>query len=154
MSSTASSTYTHYGPDPGNHPDQKELNATLEKLRSVPLGYVLLATDGVLRTHTIDDEVVDAIGLLPRLIKAFIDRFPYSEEVEARFHNSDGTLIPQEQWSAPDKSIIPQRFTAEEKDEARRKYEENKDTIEENIRKKANGEIQGCGVRIQSNYTI
>ncbi|KAJ5722119.1 hypothetical protein N7488_000154 [Penicillium malachiteum] len=154
MSCTASSKYTHYGTDPTNHPDQKELSAALENLRRVPMGYVLLASDGVLRTHTIDDEVVDAIGLPPRLIKAFIDRFPYYEEVEARFQNSDGTLIPQEQWWAPDKSLIPQRFTDEQKEKARLDYEKNKHVIEENMQKKANGEIQRCGVRIQSNYRI
>ncbi|KAJ5714500.1 uncharacterized protein N7483_011681 [Penicillium malachiteum] len=65
MSCTASSTYSHYGPDPGNHPDQEELSAVVGKLRNDPMGYFLLATDGVVRTHTIDDEVVDAFGPHP-----------------------------------------------------------------------------------------
>lgn len=60
-----------------------------------------------------------------------MDRFPYSEELEAPFHNSDGTSVPQEQWWAPNPSILPQPYTGEQKEEARREYEEKKDILEE-----------------------
>ncbi|KAJ5813317.1 uncharacterized protein N7503_000067 [Penicillium pulvis] len=126
----------------------------MQKLHRNPLGRLELGTDGVLRSVNLESEVIDAVGLPPRLIKALLDLSPYNEEREVRFRNSDGTLIPQEQWLAPDASILPRRFTTEQKDEIRRHYEENKDIIEENMRKRANGEIQGCGVVIQSNYRI
>ncbi|KAJ5982398.1 hypothetical protein N7451_012498 [Penicillium sp. IBT 35674x] len=154
MSCIASSTHTHYGVNPGNHPDQRELSAIVQKLHKPPLSHLEIGTDGVLRSVNLEREVIDAIGLPPRLIKAFLDRFPYNEELEVRFRNSDGTLIPQEQWWAPDTSIVPHRFTTEQKDDMRRQYDEDKDIIEENMRKRANGEIQGCGVVIQSNYRI
>jgi hypothetical protein len=154
MSCSAASTYTHYGPDPNNHPDQKEINAIVNKMKKLPLSYMAIGSDGVLRSLNMDNEVIDAVGLPPQLIKAFIDRFPYNEELEARFQNSDGTLIPQEQWWAPDPSILPQVYTAERKEEARREYEEKKDIIEEMKQKRKNGEIQGCGVVIRSNYRI
>lgn len=113
-----------------------------------------IGRDGVLRSLNLDNEVVDAVGLPPHLIKAFIDRFPYNEEFESRFQNSDGTLIPQEQWWAPDPSILPHPYTAERKEEMRREYEERKDVIEEMKERRSNGEIQGCGVVIRSNYRI
>ncbi|EED22343.1 conserved hypothetical protein [Talaromyces stipitatus ATCC 10500] len=145
MSSSVSSIYTHYGQDPNNHPDQKEISSIVDKMHKLSLGRVALGSDGVLRSLSSENEVIDAVGLPPRLIKAFMDRFPYYEEIEARFHNSDGTLVPQEQWWAPDPSILPQPFTDEENDEARRHYEKNKDIIEEMQQKRKNGEIQGCG---------
>lgn len=154
MSSSAPSTYTHYGDDPSNHPDQKEINSIVDRLHKLPLGYLAIGSDGVLRSVDLEEKVIDAVGLPPRLIKAFVDRFSYNEELGARFQNSDGTLVPQEQWWAPDPSILPQRFTAEQKDETRRVFEENKDIFEEMKQKRKNGEIQGCGVVIRSNYRI
>lgn len=154
MSCPASSIYTHYGQDPNNHTDQKEINSIVDKLNTLPLGRLVLGTDGVLRSLNLENEVVDAVGLPPRLIKAFMDRFPYNEELEARFHNSDGTSVTQEQWWAPNPSILPQPYTAEQKDEARREYKEKKDIIEEMKQKRKNGEIRGCGVVIQANYRI
>jgi hypothetical protein len=94
-----------------------------------PFSYIAIGSDGVLRSLNIDNEVIVAVGLPPHLIKAFIDRYPYNEKLEARFQNSDGTLIPQEQWWAPDPSILPQVYTAERKEEASREYEEKKDII-------------------------
>jgi hypothetical protein len=154
MSCTASSIYTHYGQDPNNHPDQKEINSIVSKLHTIPLGYLALGRDGVLRSLNLENEVIDAVGLSPRLIKAFMDRFPYNKELEAQFHNSDGTSVPQEQWWAPNPLILPRPYTAEQKDEARREYKEKKDIIEEMRQKRKIGEIQGCGVVIRSNYRI
>lgn len=154
MSCSASSIYTHYGQDPNNHPDRKEINSIVSKLHTVPLSYLVLGRDGVLRSFSLENEVIDAVGLPPRLIKAFMDRFPYNEELEARFHNSDGTSVPQEQWWAPNPSILRQPFTTEQKDKARKELGENKDIIEKMKQKRKNGEIQGCGVVIQSNYRI
>ncbi|KAF3402128.1 hypothetical protein DPV78_003550 [Talaromyces pinophilus] len=154
MSCPASSIYTHYGQDPNNHPDQKEINSIVEKIHTHPLGCLVLGSDGVLRSLNLENEVIDAIGLPSRLIKAFMDRFPYNEELEARFHNSDGTSVPQEQWWAPNPSILPQPYTDEQKEKARREYEEKKDIIEEIKQKRKNGEIRGCGVVIQANYRI
>jgi hypothetical protein len=154
MSCSASSIYTHYGQDPNNHPYQKEIKSIVSKVHADPLGRLALGRDGVLRSLNLENEVIDAVGLPPWLIKAFMDRFPYNEELEARFHNSDGTSVPQEQWWAPDPSILPRPYTTERKDEVRREHEKNKNIIEEMKQKRKNGEIQGCGVVIQSNYRI
>lgn len=154
MSCSASSIYTHYGQDPTNHPDQKELIAIVDKLHTLSLGRLTLGSDGVLRSLNLENEVVDAVGLPTRLIKAFMDRFAYNEKLEARFHNSDGTLVPEEHWWAPDVSILPQPYTAELKDALRRDYEEKKDIIEEMKQKRKNGEIQRCDVVIRADYRI
>lgn len=154
MSSSVSSIHTHYGQNPNNHPDQKEISSIVDKLHTLSLGRVAIGSDGVLRSLNLENEVIDAVGLPPRLIKAFIDRFPYYEEIEAQFRNSDGTLVPQEQWWAPDPSILPQPYTAGQKDEAKREYEEKKDIIEERKQARRNGDIQGCGIVIRSNYRI
>ncbi|RAO73375.1 uncharacterized protein BHQ10_009387 [Talaromyces amestolkiae] len=154
MSCPASSIYTHYGQDPTNHPDQKELTTIVQNLHTLSLGRLALGSDGVLRSLNLENEVVDAVGLPTRLIKAFMDRFPYNEELEARFHNSDGTSVPEEQWWAPNALILPHQYTAEQKDAARKEHEEKKDIIEEIKQKRKNGEIQGCGVVIRADYRI
>ncbi|KAK6824132.1 hypothetical protein RU639_004922 [Aspergillus parasiticus] len=156
MTCPAPPTTSRYGPDPNNHPDQKELSNIISKLNTGSDGPApfVIGTDGVLRTLTQDSEVIDAIGLPPRLIKAFLDRTTYDQEHEAMFRGADGTKVSQEQWWKPDPSLLPPPMTAEAKARVERINEENKDIIAENKRKMASGELKPCGVVIRSDYDI
>ncbi|KAE8352573.1 hypothetical protein BDV28DRAFT_134971 [Aspergillus coremiiformis] len=148
--------YSHYGPDPGNHPDQKELSNIVENLHAGSYGTArfVMGTDGVLRTLTADNDVIDAIGLPPRLVKAFLDRTSFDPEIADVFRGADGTKVPQEQWWKPDPSLLPPPLTAEEKEWVKKDYEENKEIIQENIRKRERGETKPCGVVIRSDYDV
>ncbi|KAE8405036.1 hypothetical protein BDV37DRAFT_282271 [Aspergillus pseudonomiae] len=148
-------TSGHYGPDPSNHPDQKELSNIIRNLKaSRDSAAFLLGTDGVLRSLTGDYDVIDAIGLPPRLIKAFLDRDVFDQEIEDMFRGSDGTKVPQEQWWKPDPSLLPPPLTEEEKARIDKDKEENKDIIEENIRKMESGELKPCWVVVRSDHDI
>lgn len=146
----------HYGPHPSNHPDQKELTNIIYSLDEGASGSALfvMCTDGVLRTLTPDCEVIDAIGLPPRLIKACIDRDTFDQDLEDMFRGADGTRVSQEQWWKPDPSLLPPPMTAEESAWAKEDYEENKKLIQENIRKRVSGETKPCGVVIRSDFDI
>lgn len=148
--------FNHYGPDPKNHPDQKELSSILDNLQAGPNGDALFAmgTDGILRTLSLDQDVIDAISLPPRLIKAFLDRCPYDQLIEEMFRGADGTTVPETQWWNPDPSLLPPPLTAEEKALAKKNYEEHKEVIEENRRKMESGELKPCGVVIRSDHDI
>ena len=156
MTCPAPPATSRYGPDPNNHPDQKELSNIMSKLDTGSKGNApfVIGTDGVLRTLTLDNDVIDAIGLPPRLIKALLDRTIFDQEEEDKFRGADGTKMSQEQWWKPDPSLLPPPLTAEEKAEAEKDYEENKDIIEENRRKMASGELKRCGVVIRSDWDI
>lgn len=144
---------SHYGPDPDNHPDQKELSNITRNMDdgSAPL---VMGPDGVLRTLTPDCDVIDAIGLPPRLIKAFLDRTPFDQKTEDMFRGADGTKVPREQWWKPDPSLLPPPMTEEEKARVKQDNEENKEIIQENIRKMNSGELEPCGIVILSDYDI
>lgn len=145
-----------YGSDPNNHPDQKELSNIMRNLKSSSDGTAafVMGTDGVLRTLTIDYDVIDAIGLPPRLIKAFLDRDVFNQNIEDMFRGADGTKVTQEQWWRPDPSLLPPPLTAEQKAWIKKTNEENKEIIQENIRKMESGELKPCGVVIRSDYDI
>ena len=148
---------SHYGPDPTNHPDQKKLtNITrnMDEGTSIAPAPLVMGPDGVLRTLTPDCDVIDAIGLPPRLIKAFLDRTPFDQKTEDMFRGADGTKVPREQWWKPDPSLLPPPMTAEEKARAKQDNEENKEIIQENIRKMESGELKPCGIVILSDYDI
>ncbi|KAE8150835.1 hypothetical protein BDV25DRAFT_139430 [Aspergillus avenaceus] len=89
-----------YGPDSNNHPDQKELSERVSNLNcdrcqiGAPLA---LGHDGVLRALMPNSEVIDAIGLPPRLIKALLDRNIFKLVIEDMFRGADGTNVPQAQ---------------------------------------------------------
>ncbi|KAF5866826.1 hypothetical protein ETB97_008630 [Aspergillus alliaceus] len=147
---------SRYGPDPNNHPVQKELSNIMRNLQSSTDGTAafVMGTDGVLRTLTSDYDVIDAIGLPPRLIKAFLDRDTFDQEIEDMFRGADGTKVPQEQWWKPDPSLLPPPLTAEEKAWVKKNNEENQEIIQENIRKLESGELKPCGLVIRSDYNI
>ncbi|GIK02016.1 hypothetical protein Aspvir_006059 [Aspergillus viridinutans] len=91
-----------------------------------PMGITSLGADGVLRYLTADRDVIDAIGLRPGLIKAFLDRMPvpFSQEAEDIFRGVDGTLVPREQWFNPDKSLLPPPLPEEEREKVRKRTAE------------------------------
>ncbi|KAE8132827.1 hypothetical protein BDV38DRAFT_287422 [Aspergillus pseudotamarii] len=147
---------SRYGADPNSHPDQKELSNIISNLNSGSDGNVpfVIGTDGVLRTLTPDCDVIDAIGLPPRLVKAFLDRTTFDKEIEDMFRGADGTKVSQGQWWKPDPSLLPPPMTAEEKARVERDNDENKEIIQKNIRKMESGELKPCGVIIRSDYDI
>ncbi|EAW09081.1 uncharacterized protein ACLA_078290 [Aspergillus clavatus NRRL 1] len=133
MSCPVLPTLRHYGPDPNNHPDQKELSNIISDLHTGSDGNApfVIGTDGVLRTLTQDCDVM-----------------------EDMFRGAIGTKVPQEQWWKPDPSLLPPPLTAEEKARVKKNNEENREIIEENIRKMESGELKPCGVVIRSDFDI
>ncbi|KIW15169.1 hypothetical protein PV08_05214 [Exophiala spinifera] len=112
-----------------------------------PQGIHYLGRDGVLRSFTADREVIDAVGLAPKHIKALLDRTPYMQEAEDIFRCVDGTKVPREKWFNPDKSDIPRTATEEEKERERIMVEEFK----------KEGILPGsrcCGPATMSDYRI
>lgn len=105
----------YYGPDPGNHPDPKELSNIFRNLKSGPEAAFVLGCDGVLRASTIDHDILDAICLPPQLIKAFLDRDTFDPQMEDMYRGVDGTKVPQEQCWKPGPSLLPPPFAEEEK---------------------------------------
>lgn len=163
MTCPAPPATSRYGPDPNNHPDQKELSNIIRILdegasgsdsTSIGPAPVVMGTDGVLRTLTPDCDVIDAIGLPPRLIKAFLDRTTFDQGIEDMFRGADGTKVPQAQWWKPDPSLLPPPMTAEDKARVKKDNEGNKEIIQENIRKMRSGELKPCGVVIRSDHDI
>lgn len=140
----------YYGPDPGNHPDSKELSNIFRNLKSGPEAAFVLGCDGVLQASTIDHDILDAIGLPPRLIKAFLDRDTFDPQMEDMYRGVDGTKVPQEQCWKPGPSLLPPPFAEEEKACFKKEIEENKEVIQENIRKRESGEVKPCGVVVCS----
>jgi hypothetical protein len=156
MTCPASPATSHYGLDPNNHPDQKELSNIISNLDCGSDGNApfVLGTGGVLRTLTPDCDVIDAIGLPPRLIKAFLDRTTFDQGTEDMFRGADGMKVPREQWWKPDPSLLPPPMTAEATARVEKDNEENKEIIQENIRKMESGELEPCGVVTRSDYDI
>ncbi|KAE8329798.1 hypothetical protein BDV39DRAFT_202745 [Aspergillus sergii] len=145
---------SYYGSDPSNHPDQKELSNIFRNVKSSPDAAFVLGCDGVLRALTIDHDVQDAVGLPPRLIKAFLDRDTFDPQMEDMYRGVDGTKVSQEQCWKPGPSLLPPPFSEEEKAAIKKDNEEHKDIIQENIRKMESGELKPCGVVVRSDHDI
>jgi hypothetical protein len=156
MACPASPATSRYGPDPNNHLDQKELSNIISNLDCGSDGNApfVLGTGGVLRTLTPDCDVIDAIGLPTRLIKAFLDRTTFDQGTEDMFRGADGMKVPREQWWKPDPSLLPPPMTAEATARVEKDNEENKEIIQENRRKMESGELEPCGVVTRSDYDI
>lgn len=136
--------------------DQQELSRILEGFQNDPtgLGCWDLGSDGVLRSLTADRDVVDAIGLPTRMIKAFLDRLPFRQDQEDRLRGADGTRIPREEWFNPDKSKLPLPMSEEEKERAKRLLERNKEHISQIQERRRRGELQPCRPIIRSNHHL
>ncbi|KAL4742972.1 hypothetical protein BDV11DRAFT_166640 [Aspergillus similis] len=131
--------------------EHEELNELLKSLPHDDQGILHVGSDGVVRTLTADRDVLSAVALPPRLLKALLDIFPYSRETEDKFRGVDGTLVPREQWFHPDKSLLPPPLTAEKKEEGRKFREEHKEVLE---RRHKEMETEERKVVIISDYDI
>lgn len=136
--------------------DQEELSKILRILRDDPtlMGVISLGEDGVLRTLTADHDVVDAIALPPRLIKAMLDRLPFDQGMEDKFRGVDGTGISHEQWFHPDKALLPPPMSEETKEKTRKTLEENWGVISGQYEKMKRGEVHSACPVVRSNYNL
>ena len=82
----------------------------LTNIRHAPdgMGMLDLDRDGILRSLTADRDMVDAVPLPPRLIKAMLDRRPFYQHIEDVFRGIDGTYVVQELWFNPDRAFLPE----------------------------------------------
>ncbi|RSL57007.1 hypothetical protein CEP53_006612 [Fusarium sp. AF-6] len=113
------------GLSPARKQAQRDLIAVSRRLPVDPLGVHCLGRDGVMRSVTANRQVLGAVPLEPRLIKAFLDILDYDEELEAEFRGVDGTKAPQEHWFEPPRGILPPPLSKEQLEEARKFTEEN-----------------------------
>ncbi|KAL4863156.1 hypothetical protein BDV12DRAFT_31154 [Aspergillus spectabilis] len=67
-------------------------------------GILQVGSDGDVRTRTADRDVLGAVALPPKLLKAMLDIFHYSKETEDKFRGVDGTFVPREEWFHHNKS--------------------------------------------------
>lgn len=112
-------------------PIHEEVRNVLYHMEQDPTGgMTVLGSDGVVRSFTDDSQVVDAVGLPPRLIKAFLDLQEWSAENEQVFRGVDGTNVSREQMFNPaekDRALpVPEEYRIrgeEEKRKAREIYE-------------------------------
>jgi hypothetical protein len=108
-----------------NHPNQQEITAILAKFNKDPLSIISLGKDGVLRTLSADRAVLDAVGLSPRLVKAFLDRVPPDyRALTPELENADGSKASYEELWHPDASLLPRPMGKEQKKKALAQLEE------------------------------
>lgn len=74
-------------------PSPQTLTKDLRELRSLKPS----VRDGIMRSLTADRDVVNAVPLSSRHIKAFLDRMPFVQKMEDEYRGVDGTLVPREQ---------------------------------------------------------
>ncbi|GFG00818.1 hypothetical protein IFM5058_00185 [Aspergillus udagawae] len=134
-------------------PDQLELSQIIENTRHAydPMGITSLDADGVLRYLIADRDVIDAVGLRPGLIKAFLDRMPFTQEAEDIFRGVDGTLVPREQWFNPDKGLLPPPLPEEEREKVRKMMAERG---EDSLKRLNDPNWQRCPLVLRSNYNL
>ncbi|KIW16523.1 hypothetical protein PV08_06578 [Exophiala spinifera] len=106
--------------------EQEEFNKIRDSLKINPIGVVCLGKDGVFRSLTADHDVIDAVALAPKHIKALLDRMPFSQEAADIWRGVDGTTVPREQWYNPNKDDLPPPLSEGEKEEATMLMEELK----------------------------
>jgi hypothetical protein len=110
-----------------NHPDQQEVTAILAKFNKDPLSIISLGKDGVLRTLSADRAVLDAVGLSPRLVKAFLDRVPPEyRALTPELEDVDGSNATEEELWHPDASLLPRPMSEEQKKKAQAQLEESR----------------------------
>lgn len=137
-------------------PEHHEVRRMVRAMKSDLSGIVHLGSDGVFRSLTADREVIGAVPLPPRLIKAMLETMPmdHNPEMEDRMRGVDGTRVPQEQLYHPDPADLPPPLSKEQKEEADRFYEENKEVIEANVKKMKEDPEGGCPLRVWARYDL
>jgi hypothetical protein len=110
----------------GNQPDQQEITAILANFNKDALSIISLGKDGVLRTLSADRAVLDAVGLSPRLVKAFLDRVPPEyRALTPELENVDGSKATEEELWHPDASLLPRPMGEEQKKKALAQLDES-----------------------------
>jgi len=118
-------------------PTQEELTALLNSLKHDPtlMGILSLGRDGVMRSLTADRRVVDAVGLTPAQITAFVGRVPPGSRAEYEVYDgADGTKVPREQWFAPDRALLPEPMKAEDRERIERTMQEREERGEGSVK--------------------
>ncbi|GIJ84829.1 hypothetical protein Asppvi_003680 [Aspergillus pseudoviridinutans] len=134
-------------------PDQQELSQILRDMRQAldPMGITSLGADGVFRYLTADRDVIDAVGLRPGLIKALLDRMPFSQDAEDKFRGVDGTLVPREQWFNPDKGLLPPPLPEEKREQVRKRMAEGGEDF---LKRFNDPNRPRCPLVLRSNYNL
>ncbi|RMJ19113.1 hypothetical protein CDV36_001244 [Fusarium kuroshium] len=143
---------------PARKQAQRDLIAISRRLPVDPLGVHCLGRDGVMRSVTANRQVLGAVPLEPRLIKASLDILDYDEELEAEFRGVDGTKAPKEHWFEPPPGILPPPLSKEQLEEARKFTEENGMNFDIVPGIEAGVEVTGdermCPVVVRSDHNI
>ncbi|KAI4922988.1 hypothetical protein J4E90_001424 [Alternaria incomplexa] len=109
-------------------PDQQEITAILAKFNKDPLelSVVSLGKDGVLRNLSADRAVLNAVGLNPRLVKAFLDRVPPDyRALTPELEDADGSKATDGEMWHPDPELLPRPMGEEQKKKALASSQEN-----------------------------
>ncbi|KAJ9150559.1 hypothetical protein NKR19_g5234 [Coniochaeta hoffmannii] len=111
-------------------PIQQELTTILSSLKhdALLMGILSLSNDGVMRSFTADRHVVDAVGLSPAQIAAYLDRMPSAfRQDNTLLKQADGTKVPREQWFSPDKALLPEPMSQEVRKETEQRTREDEE---------------------------
>lgn len=86
-----------------------------------------LGADGVFGVfHSSFYEVIDAVRLSTAQIKEVVDRWPFDQATEDKFHGVDGRDVSDKDISDPPEEIRPKRPTEEQLQEVERINDEQK----------------------------
>jgi hypothetical protein len=92
------------------------------------MGILSLGNDGVMRSLTADRHVVDAVGLSPAQIAAYLDRMPLAfGQDDTLLKQADGTKVPREQWFSPDKALLPEPMSQEVRERTEQRMREDEE---------------------------
>lgn len=143
---------------PARKQAQRDFTAVSRRLPIDPLGGCCVGKDGVMRSVTASRQILDAVPLEPRLIKASLDRLVYNEKTEAEFRGVDGTKAPQEHWFKPPPGMLPPPLPKEQLEEARKFMEERGMSFDVipgvGAGMEATGDGPICPVVVRSDYNI
>ncbi|KLO97152.1 uncharacterized protein LW93_3125 [Fusarium fujikuroi] len=137
-------------------PAQKELEDILATMKHDPTGMGIshLGRDGIHRSLTADRDVVDAVPFPPPLIKAMLDRLPYSEEAVKVFRGVDGTKTPKEQWYKPLPGTLPPPLEEKHREEAKNGQEDYRKWYGERMKKVEAGIFERRAVCLMSDHDL
>lgn len=107
-----------------------------------------------MRSLTADRDVVIAVLLSSRHIKAYLGRKPFVQKMEDEYRVVEGTLVPREQWFHIGKSLLPPPLTEEQTEWSRKQFSENKELLMEKWKAMENGTLESCPVVIRSDYHL
>ncbi|KAJ4362885.1 hypothetical protein N0V83_010002 [Neocucurbitaria cava] len=97
--------------------------------------------------------VYDGLPMSSDLIKAYLDRKPWTKTTEDRFRGVDGRNVPQEQWLQPGPGVLPSMGSKHEREEEKRQLQEERRILEEKISRGEMSYGPACG-SVQSDYDL